>query len=253
MRLKRLLANPAALLAVLVALDVFVAVRVHMQTVPKPLPVLEQFASTIDEQYHECVPLGWFPDSRPWRAYFPANTTNVAAKDGMYQGLWVAVLPSRTPSDPRAVRIKAVLDELTRVGLLVRSEIPETPGSVRYNLTDDGRRYYYDNNHYGNNVEGWSYLCFSRLHATRVAWSSLPSKARKRNGGVTARIRFTWKPSEDAAWATPFIKAHAVELNPTSSPAEATVHQRFDGIWRLSEFDFAFPLVEDRSAWTTAG
>ncbi len=253
MPLRRLLGNPAALLAVLIALDVIVAVRVHTQTHPTRGPVLEQFAATINEQYHECVPLGWFPDSRPWRAYFPGYTANVAAKDGMYQGLWVAVLPSRTPSDPRAVRIKAVLDELTRLGLLVRNAIPEIPNGVRYNLTDDGKRYYYDNNHFGNNVEGWSYICFSRLHAKHVAWSSRPSKARGPYGPVTARIRFTWEPSENAPWATPFVKAHAVELNPTSSPAEAAVGQRFDGSWRLTEFDFAFPLVEDRSAWTTAG
>jgi hypothetical protein len=54
----------------------------------------------------------------------------------------------------------------------------------------------------------------------------------------------------DASWATPFVKAHAVELNPTSNPAEATARRYSDGEWGLTRVDFSFPLVEDPSAWT---
>jgi hypothetical protein len=250
MPVARALGNPAVLLGVCIALDVILAaVRIHADTEPSAVPVLRQFAATIDEQYHECVPLGWFPDSRPWRAYFPGYSANVAAKDGMYQGLWVAVVPSRKLDDPHAVAVKAVLDELTRLDLLVRSDVP---AGVRYNLTDEGRQYYYEGDHLGNNVEEWPYLCFSRLHARNVAWASRPAKAPGPYGVVTARVRFTWEPAEDAPWVTPFIKEHAVELNPTSSPAEAAARRRYDGRWKLTELDFAFPLVEHRSAWMPA-
>lgn len=216
---------------------------------PAPLPVLAQFASTIDAQYHECVPLGWFPDSRPWRGYFPGYNADVTDKGAAFQALWVAVLPART-DDPHAVAIETVLDELTRLGLVAREALP---GHLRYHLTREGEPYFYEDNRLGNNVEAWPYLCFSRLHARDVAWASRPSKGGKAYGNaVTARIRITWDPAVDAPWATPFVKAHAVLLNPTSSPAAATVHRRSDGTWGVARFDFAFPLVENPAAWKTA-
>jgi hypothetical protein len=246
--LRRLLTNPPALLGLCIALDLILAVVRAHTLAPSPPPVLRQFASTLDEQYHECVPLGWFPDSRPWRGYFPGFNADVAAKGVALEALWVGLVPARTLDDPQAVAVKAVLDEFTRLGLLVRHELP---GGVRYNLTRDGLRYYYERNDLGNNVESWPYLCFSRLHARDVAWSSRPSKGGGAHGeDVTARIRFTWEPRVDASWATPFVKAHAVELNPTSNPAEATARRYSDGEWGLTRVDFSFPLVEDPSAWT---
>jgi hypothetical protein len=54
-------------------------VRAQTHALPtRVVPVVPQFASTIDAQYHECVPLGWFPDSRPWRGYFPGSNADVA-------------------------------------------------------------------------------------------------------------------------------------------------------------------------------
>jgi hypothetical protein len=247
--LRRLLTNPPALLGLLILLDVIVIAVRGNAPAPAPQPVLRQFASTIDAQYHECVPLGWFPDSRPWRGYFPGYNADVTDKGAALQALWVAVLPART-NDRHAAAIGAVLDELTRLGLLARDELP---GQLRYHLTREGERYYYEDNHLGNNVEAWPYLCFSRLHARDVAWASRPSKGGKAyRNDVTARIRITWEPAVNAPWATPFVKADAVELNPTSSPAVATVRRHSDGTWGVAQFDFAFPLVENPSAWTTA-
>jgi len=241
--------RPPVLLGLCILLDVIVAVvRAHSQPPPAPvLSVLEQFASTIDAQYHECVPLGWFPESRPWRGYYPGYNADVAAKGVVFEARWVAETPAR-PYDPHAIAVKAVLDEFARLGLLVRNELP---GGFRYNLTREGEQYYYERSNLGDNVEYWSYLCFSRLHARKVAWASRPSKGA--HNEVTARIRFTWESVVDTRWATPFIKAHAIELNPTSSPAEATAYRRFDGKWRLGQLDFAFPLVENPSAWKPAG
>ncbi len=246
--LRRLLTNPPVLLGLCIALDLILAVmRAH--THAPPVPILRQFASTIDEQYHECVPLGWFPDSRRWRAYFPGYNADIAARGVMFEALWVGVVPERTLEDPHAVAVEAVLDELTRLGLLVRHELP---GEIRYNLTEQGERYYYERNDLGNNVESWPYLCYSRLRAGNVAWAGRPSTVAEAGGNdLTARIRFSWEPTADAPWASPFIKAHAVELNPTSSPAAATVRRYPDGEWAISRIDFSFPLVEDRLAWTT--
>jgi len=250
MHLRRVFTNPPALLGLAVALNVILAVMRARTHVPETPPVLRQFASTIDAQNHECIPLGWFPDSRRWRGYFPGYNADVAARGVEFEALWVGVVPERTLDDPHAGAVKAVLDELTRLGLLTRTEIP---GALRYNLTREGVRYYYERDDLGNNVEFWPYLCFSRLRAKDVAWASRPSKSGTAYGDVTARIRFTWEPAVDAPWATPFVRAHAVEMNPTSSPAEATVRRPFDGEWRVTRIDFSFPLVEHPSAWTTAG
>jgi hypothetical protein len=134
--------------------------------------------------------------------------------------------------------------------MVTRHEIPD---AVRYNLTREGARYYYERSELGNNSEQWPYLCFSRLHARDVVWTSRPSThGTGRDADVTARVRFSWEPSENAPWVTPFVKAHAVELNPTKSPAEATALRFYDGRWGLTKVDFSFPLVEDPAAWMSA-
>jgi hypothetical protein len=218
---------------------------------PTSAPVLRQFAWKIDEQFHACIPLGWFPEGLPGSGYVPGYNANANDKDALFQAIWVGVVPARTLNDPHAVAVKAVLDELTRLGLLVRHDLP---GIFRYNLTHEGERYYYDRNHLGNNVEGWSYLCFSRLHAKDVAWSSRPTKGGEAyRNDVIARIRFTWEPTRDAPWATRFLKAHAVILNPTSSPAQAMALAYPNGRWALAELDFSFGLIADPSAWDTRG
>jgi hypothetical protein len=249
--LRRLLTNPPAVLGICIAFNVVLAVaRAHV-TPAAPLPVLVQFASTIDGQYHECVPLGWFPDSRSWRAYFPGYSADVVDRGVMFESLWVGIIPEHKLNDPHVAAVKSLLDELARLGMLTRHEIP---AAVRYNLTREGALYYYERSDLGNNSEQWPYLCFSRLHARDVAWTSRPSAhGGGRYADVTARVRFSWEPSEDAPWATPFVKAHAVELSPTKSPAEATALRFYDGRWGLRNVDFAFPLVENPGAWTNAG
>lgn len=247
----RLLTNPSALLGGCIAVMlILAAVRAHSYAPPpKPLPVLRQFAAAIDQQYHECVPLGWFPDSRPWRGYVSSYDADVVDPGAVFHGLWTGVLPARSLGEAHAVAVKGILDELTRLGLMVRRDLPD---GFRYNLTREGEQYYYERDNLGDNNEAWPYLCFSRLHAKNVAWASRPSKSAGKNGVVTARVRFTWEPAAAADWVTPFLRAHAVELNPTSSPAVATAYRRYDGTWRLAELDFAFPLVENRSAWVSA-
>jgi len=249
--LRRLFTYPAALLGVCVMLDViFAAARVRAHASPaSPVPVLRQFASTIDERYHACVPLGWYPEGRPQRGYYPGYNADVQVRGVVFQGLWVGEVRARALDDPHAAAVKSVLDELARVGLLVRHEVADGFG---YNLTREGQQYYYDSNDLDDNVDGWPYLCFSRLHAKDVAWTSRAAEHRGWYGSeVTARVRFTWEPTADAQWVTPLLKAHAVVLNPASSPANATARRYYDGRWHLAQFDFSFPVVEHRAAWTS--
>ncbi|HEY0381832.1 MAG TPA: hypothetical protein VGC72_06510 [Candidatus Elarobacter sp.] len=248
--MRRLFTYPAALLAVCIMLDViFAAARVHAHApTPSAAPVLRQFAAVIDERYHECVPLGWYPEGRPHRGYYPGYNADVQVRGVVFQGLWVAEVRQRMLDDPHAVAVKSVLDELSRTGLLARQPLPD---GFRYNLTREGQQYYYDRNDLDDNVDGWPYLCFSRLHAKDVAWASRPAPRRGRHGSeTTARIRFTWEPTADAQWTTPFLKAHAVALNPPSSPAGATALRYDNGKWVLAQLDFVFPVVEHRAAWT---
>ncbi len=244
--------DPPALLGVCIAIGVLLAVVRGLAHAPAAaaVPVLQQFALAIDEQYHECVPLGWYPEKFPRRGYVPVYNMDVVDRGAVLQSQWVAVVPERLLADPHAASVKGVLEELTRLGLLTRTALP---GGFRYNLTREGQRYYYERNGLGNNVEWWSYLCFSRLHATDVAWASRPSKGKGTHGDVTARIRFSWDPTPAASWATPFLKAHAVELNPTSSPADATARRTYDGKWKLTHLDFSFPIVAHPAAWTAGG
>lgn len=245
----RALAKPPVLLGVVLVLDAIAAlVAVQTHAAPaKATTVLEEFAAKLDRQYHECVPLGWFPDSRPWRGYVPGYNADATDKGALFQAVWVGVVPARTLGDPHAVAVKSVLDEFARLGLLARHELPD---AFRYNLTHEGEQYYYERNHLGNNVEAWSYLCFSRLRARDVAWASRP---RKRAGYARATVRFKWEPAVVAPWVTPFLKAHAVELNPTESPARVTALRYANGRWTLAELDFAFALVENPAAWAAAG
>jgi hypothetical protein len=183
--LRSLLSNPPTLLGLCVVALIVADVRARPQDTPaRPAPPLRQFATLIDKQYHECVPLGWFPDSRPWRGYFPGFNADVSDKGALFQAIWVGVVPARTLNDPHATAVKAVLDEFTGLGLLERHALP---GAFRYNLTHEGERYYYERNHLGNNVEGWSYLCFSRLHARELAWVSRPSDAEEPTETASSR------------------------------------------------------------------
>ncbi|HEX3548727.1 MAG TPA: hypothetical protein VHT53_00005 [Candidatus Elarobacter sp.] len=245
MRVSGAAALTAAL--VLAAGAALLQARVPSAPAPAPVPVLQQAAAAIDRQYHACVPLGWYPDRLLADSYLPGYTAVVSDANGILQPLWVGVVRTRELRDPHAVSVKAVLDELARTGMMVRRDIP---GGFRYNLTREGASAFYQDDEHGNNPEAWPYLCFSRLHATHVARTSHAPETTFRYAAKTAeRIRFTWEPTPDAPWVTPFLKAHAVRLDPTSSPAEATVVQAYDGRWQVGDVDFGFPVLENRSAW----
>ncbi len=154
---------------------------------------LARISERLDRQPHECIPLGWYPAGQPSRGYYPDYTADVARQTGPFQAGWVAVIP---PDEHRAqaADVKSVLDELARLGLLVRRTLPD---GMHYNLTHEGWHYYYDRDDLGDNVEEWPFLCFSRLHTTSIAWSSAPVQER---WSVSRRVRFTWTSRIDAPW-----------------------------------------------------
>jgi hypothetical protein len=162
----------------------------------------------------------------------------------MLSARWAGALPIQRLADPHAEHVRAVLDAFVAGGLLERREVD---GRNRYTLTEAGEAAYYDRDRLGTNAEGWPYFCFSRLDVDSAAWSGAP--ARDRTGVETRSIRFRWKPGAAAAWATPFLTAHAVVLGPRASPAHAVVVRDIDGVWRMLAVDFTLPRVEHPRAW----
>jgi hypothetical protein len=223
----------------------FFEARARAQEAEKPQSVLAQLAERLDGQPHECVPLGWYPAGRPARGYYPDYNADVAQQTGPFQSGWVAVLRADVQHG-EAADVKSVLDELARVGLVERRTLPD---GMHYTLTPDGRRYLYERNDLGNNVEDWPFLCFSHLRTTSIAWSG-PSVRDPDGWSDSRRVRFTWASQLDAPWVTPLLKAHAVELPPVSNPAQAEARRYVGQPWRLVHVTFEFGLVEHRSAWT---
>ena len=237
----------ALLVLVLAAKIWYFETRARAAQHAEPRSVLAQLSERLDRQPHECVPLGWYPAGRPARGYYPEFNADVAQRTGPFQSGWVAVMRADA-HHPQAADVKGVLDEFARVGLLERRTLPD---GMHYTLTSEGRRYLYERNELGNNVEAWPFLCFSHLHATSIAWSG--PAVRDADGWSDSRhVRFSWTSHVDAPWITPFLKAHAVELPPVSNPADATARRYNGRPWRLARMNFEFGLVEHRSAWTAS-
>ncbi len=207
--------------------------------------MLARFAQRLDEQFHDCVPLGWYPEVFPSGGFVPGFDADAAARGGLFQARWAAALPIGPTADPRAEHVRMLLDAFVAGGLLARHELD---GRNRYTLTEAGDAAYYDRNRLGTNTEGWPYLCFTRLDVAAVAWAG-PS-SRDASGVETRRIRFRWQPGAPASWATPFLTAHAVELDPRASPSGAEVVRGGDGVWRMLALDFTLPRIEHPEAWS---
>jgi hypothetical protein len=223
-------------------------VREPERNAERERPVLAQFADRLDRQFHECVPLGWEPVIFPSRGFIPGFNADAVAHGGMLQARWAGSLPARATTNAHAERVRAILDAFVAAGLLARREVD---GRARYTLTEAGDAAYYDRDRLGTDAEGWPYFCYSRLDVATVAWAG-PS-SRDAYGEETRRIRFRWKPGAAAAWATPFLTAHAVELDPRASPTGAVTVRGGDGVWRMLALDFTLPRVEHPAAWAASG
>jgi hypothetical protein len=233
---------------VLVAKVWYFEARARVAHQAQPQSVLAQLSQRLDRQPHECIPLGWYPAGRPSRGYYPDYDADVARRTGPFQSGWVAVTRAGVQHG-QAADVKSVLDELARVGLVERRALPD---GMHYTLTHEGRRYVYERNDLGNNVEVWPFLCFSHLHTTSIAWSG-PAVRDADGWSDSRRVRFSWTSKLDAPWVTPFLRAHAIELPPIGNPAKAEARRYAGRPWRLARMNFEFGLIEHRSAWTASG
>ena len=218
-------------LCVVAAAEIWLGVRLGSRAAPPgPKTPLDAFRAEIDGMYHDCVPLGWYPERLPSGRSYPRLNLDVARDDGPFQALWVAIVPHGAKRDARAASVKRVLDELTGAGLL---EHADDPRGDRYNVTKYGERFYYDDDALSGNVEFWPYLCYSRVRVTSIAWDrrhpDVPGPARS----VAKRVRVWWRTETVGAWASPLVRAHSVALNPRASPADATICRYVDGEWLL--------------------
>jgi hypothetical protein len=246
-RLVRLLNAVLLVLCILLAAKIGAVYAYAAKHPDRPLTPLEQFAARIDGSYHDCVPLGWYPQNLPGGAYYPVVNVDVAQPNGMFQSLWVGYV-SRTAlrDDPRVTAVKAVLDELTSGGLLTRSEDER---GARYVLTRYGRDFYYADSHLHENVEDWPYMCYSRLHVEKIAWDRAHPDVPGQYRSITKRTRVTWQADVSGAWATPFLKAHSAQLTPAASPTDVVVRRYVNGEWLMLSFANKFPHLTDPSAW----
>jgi hypothetical protein len=202
-----------------------------------------QFSEKLDQLPHECVPLGWYPIALPSYAFYPGYDASAADSNSMIPSGWLAIVrPGARGEQVKAVTL--VLDELTRLGLLARRPLAD---GMHYSLTHEGERYYYDRNDLGHNADAWPYLCFSRLHAKRIAWSGPARRDERRM--VSRSIRFTWSTLTDAGWVTPLLKARSVTLAPVSNPANAEARLYLDGKWRLIDLTSQVGVIENEFAW----
>lgn len=208
--------------------------------------VLQNLRTQLGQDYHDCVPLGWYPEAAGPTSYVPTSNVGGTEQGVWLPGLWLGIVTPNALNDPHSREVKRVLDELTRLDLLARTD---GRSKVRYTVTPRGSQYFYDGNDLGNNVERWPYMCFSRLAIMSIGWAPSRNSVPPATNEQSREVRFTWTRASLAPWATPLLMAHAVELGPTRSPAEATVRREPNGGWTLDRVQWNFPVVQDRAAW----
>lgn len=229
--MSRVLNGALVMLCVIVAAELWLGLRFASRAaVDRPKTPLDHVRAMVDGSYHDCVPLGWYPEPLRAGRFYPKVNLDVAQSDGPFQALWVAIVPPGAERQPRVAAVKRVMDELVTAGLLER--VDDVRGE-RYNVTRYGERFYYDDDALSGNVEFWPYFCYSRLRVTSVSWDprypDVPGPARS----VAKHARVWWRTETTGDWASPFLRAHSVRLSPAASPAEATVCRYVDGEWLL--------------------
>jgi hypothetical protein len=225
----RLLNGTLVTLCVVLAAELWLGLR-GSRAPERPKTPLDHVRAAINGSYHDCVPLGWYPEHLPSGRFYPSVNLDVAENNGPFQALWVGIVPPGADRKPRVAAVKTVMDDLVDSGLLVRSA--DVRGE-RYNVTRYGQRFYYDGNALNGNVEDWPYLCYSRLRVTNLSWDprypDVPGPARS----VAKHVRVWFETETTGDWESPFLRAHSVQLLPAASPADATVCRYVDGEWML--------------------
>ena len=212
--------------------------------------ILGMLRTQLAKQYHECVPLGWSPVPNVG-TYYPGISVTVQENGVWLPAVWVARVRRHDLARPDVRTAAAVLDELTRKGVLERTPVRD---GFRYRLTRVGWDFYYDENDYGNNPDHIPYLCYSTIVPQRVVWSEPARRERSRDGSHDEdvfRAAFAWRQSPVAAWANDaFLRTHSVTMGPTENQLTATFANRH-GEWIIVQLGTPTPTgrVVDPSAW----
>ena len=212
--------------------------------------ILGMLRTQLAKQYHACVPLGWTPVPNAG-TYYPGVSVTMQENGVWLPAVWVARVRRRDLTRPDVRAAAAVLDELTKKDMLVRTT---APGGARYNLARIGWDFFYDENDFGNNPDHIPYLCYSTIVPERVVSSGPVRRERlheQSHDEDVFRVTFTWAPSRVAGWANDaFLRSHSVDLGPTESPATATFAKRH-GEWTIVQLSTPTPegRVIDRSVW----
>lgn len=198
-----------------------------------PTTLSDRVRDDIERQYHDCIPLGWYAKRLPSGESYPTVNLDIVDNSTAFQALWVAIVPRGRIADPRVSAVKSVMDQLVDAGLLLRANDPR---GERYNVTRYGQRFFYDDAEVSGNAEAWPYVCYTRLHVTRLAWGPPRADGRGRAAPVVRNVHVWWSTQPVADWATPALRAHAIELRPHGNPAETSVCQYVDGEWSMIPF-----------------
>lgn len=245
--MNRLLNAAVTVLCVVAVAEI--AVSWTASRAPHPATLLDHVRDYIDHQYHDCIPLGWYPQRLPHGGYYPAVNLDVANVSGPFQALWVGIVP-RVVRDARVREVKLVLDQLLIEGLLTRTDDPR---GVRYNVTKYGQRFFFEDAEATGNVEAWPYACYSRLRVARLEWDTARPAVIGEGRQVARYVRVWWSTAPDGDWVTPWLRAHSTQLLPATNPAETVVCRYIDGEWSIAPFATDTRAEATRAAATPAG
>jgi len=212
--------------------------------------VLRAIRAEMAQHYHGCVPLGWNPIPVDG-GFILGENVELDSSGWWLPPLWVGVVPRHDISQPSVRVISQILNDLAAEGLLQRSAIS---GGDQYNMTPMAIRYYYDDDFYGNNPEGASYLCYSKIVFDKLQWDRQIATNRVTNapkGAVHFVCAFSWHPSAEATWilGDRFLQAHGVLLAPTANPI-VIAYWQLGGDWGIENVeDATLNRLVDPSAW----
>ncbi|MEA2722099.1 MAG: hypothetical protein QOJ39_3963 [Candidatus Eremiobacteraeota bacterium] len=198
-----------------------------------PKTLSDRVHDYIEEQYHDCIPLGWYPERLATGTYYPAVNLDIVNNLTAFQALWVAIVPHTRMADSRVLAVKSVMDQLVTAGVLFRSD--DSRGD-RYNVTRFGQQFFYTDAAATGNAEGWPFVCYTRLRVTRLALGPPRAARRGRGAPIIRDVRIWWSTQTVADWPTPRLREQALKLQPQTNPAETSVYAYVDGEWGIMPF-----------------
>jgi hypothetical protein len=243
------MALPARSVRVLVAVAL-AAVALAACSPTSDQQILGTLRAQLAAQYHECVPLGWNPVAAAG-TYYPGTSVTLYEEGVWFPARWLGRVRTRDLARRDVRAISNVLNELARVGMLVRDTSPTVS---QYHLAAAAQPFYYDESDYGNNPAHIPYLCYSTIVPQQVLSTDSVRRGRLRYGSHDEDMfhaTFAWTPSPIAAWANnAFLRSHSVNLGPTESPVTATLAKRH-GEWTIAELSTPTPVarIVDTAAW----